>query len=104
MARWKWIRARCLHVSTLGRLRGRPLDGRRGGREWLAISPYWYSFPSSLELAHGGEALMWHDVEGKHRLFVYEFLKNGSLDNFLFSGQESSDGRFLNWARRYDIA
>ncbi|KAL8481973.1 hypothetical protein ACS0TY_028209 [Phlomoides rotata] len=41
--------------------------------------------------------------EGKHRLLVYEFLKNGSLDSFLFSGQESSDGRFLNWARRYHI-
>lgn len=41
--------------------------------------------------------------EGKHRLLVYEFLKNGSLNGFLFSGRESSGGSFLNWARRYAL-
>ncbi|KAL1533730.1 lectin protein kinase family protein [Salvia divinorum] len=38
--------------------------------------------------------------EGKHRLLVYEFMKNGSLDSSLFP----SDGKVLNWACRYSIA
>ncbi|KAI0530857.1 hypothetical protein KFK09_000405 [Dendrobium nobile] len=38
--------------------------------------------------------------EGRHRLLVYEFMKNGSLDNFLFHGESGK----LNWATRYRIA
>ncbi|KDP30661.1 hypothetical protein JCGZ_16686 [Jatropha curcas] len=41
--------------------------------------------------------------EGRHRLLVYEFMKNGSLDNFLFSMNEDS-GKFLNWEHRFNIA
>lgn len=41
--------------------------------------------------------------EGKHRLLVYEFMKNGSLDNFLFSNEEQS-GKLLNWQSRFNIA
>ncbi|CAK7323597.1 unnamed protein product [Dovyalis caffra] len=41
--------------------------------------------------------------EGRHRLLVYEFMKNGSLDNFLFTAEEQS-GRLLNWEQRYNIA
>ncbi|KAE8685674.1 G-type lectin S-receptor-like serine/threonine-protein kinase [Hibiscus syriacus] len=37
--------------------------------------------------------------EGRHRLLVYEFLRNGSLDNFLFTQRES-----LNWENRFNIA
>ncbi|URD78868.1 serine threonine-protein kinase [Musa troglodytarum] len=40
--------------------------------------------------------------EGRHRLLVYEFMKNGSLDSFLFSG-ESSSGK-LSWSTRFSIA
>ncbi|PKA57660.1 G-type lectin S-receptor-like serine/threonine-protein kinase [Apostasia shenzhenica] len=39
--------------------------------------------------------------EGRHRLLVYEFMKNGSLDNFIFF---SGDSAKLNWAMRYKIA
>ncbi|KAL0438003.1 UNVERIFIED_CONTAM: G-type lectin S-receptor-like serine/threonine-protein kinase [Sesamum latifolium] len=39
--------------------------------------------------------------EGRHRLLVYEFMKNGSLDSFLFT---SKDKKVLTWARRYSIA
>ncbi|KAK4413272.1 G-type lectin S-receptor-like serine/threonine-protein kinase [Sesamum alatum] len=39
--------------------------------------------------------------EGRHRLLVYEFMKNGSLDSFLFTSQGK---KVLNWARRYSIA
>ncbi|KAL7241361.1 hypothetical protein ACSBR2_006888 [Camellia fascicularis] len=35
--------------------------------------------------------------EGRHRLLVYEFMKNGSLDNFLFTTEQQSR-KFLNWA------
>ncbi|KAL0438001.1 UNVERIFIED_CONTAM: G-type lectin S-receptor-like serine/threonine-protein kinase [Sesamum latifolium] len=41
--------------------------------------------------------------EGRHRLLVYEFMKNGSLDNFLFTSAEQS-GKHLNWEHRYNIA
>ncbi|KAG8378370.1 hypothetical protein BUALT_Bualt08G0130400 [Buddleja alternifolia] len=41
--------------------------------------------------------------EGRHRLLVYEFMKNVSLDNFLFISNEHS-GKHLNWENRYNIA
>ncbi|KAK6939796.1 Protein kinase domain [Dillenia turbinata] len=41
--------------------------------------------------------------EGRHRLLVYEFMKNGSLDNFLFVTEEQS-GKFLDWEHRFNIA
>ncbi|KAJ6855573.1 hypothetical protein NC651_040277 [Populus alba x Populus x berolinensis] len=41
--------------------------------------------------------------EGRHRLLVYEFMKNGSLDHFLFTTEEQS-GRLLNWEQRFNIA
>lgn len=41
--------------------------------------------------------------EGKHRLLVYEFMKNSSLDNLLFAMEENS-GKLLNWEYRFSIA
>ncbi|PSS31854.1 G-type lectin S-receptor-like serine/threonine-protein kinase [Actinidia chinensis var. chinensis] len=41
--------------------------------------------------------------EGRHRLLVYEFMRNGSLDNFLFTTEEQS-GKLLNWEYRFKIA
>ncbi|XP_043707778.1 G-type lectin S-receptor-like serine/threonine-protein kinase At1g34300 [Telopea speciosissima] len=41
--------------------------------------------------------------EGRHRLLVYEFMKNGSLDNLLFTSEEPS-GRLLDWETRFSIA
>ncbi|KAK9713793.1 hypothetical protein RND81_06G051800 [Saponaria officinalis] len=41
--------------------------------------------------------------EGRHRLLVYEFMKNGSLDSFLF-GPEASSDKFLTWENRFHIA
>ncbi|KAK8624071.1 hypothetical protein V6N13_065428 [Hibiscus sabdariffa] len=37
--------------------------------------------------------------EGRHRLLVYELLRNSSLDKFLFTPNES-----LNWENRFNIA
>ncbi|XVE60828.1 hypothetical protein DITRI_Ditri05aG0158000 [Diplodiscus trichospermus] len=41
--------------------------------------------------------------EGRHRLLVYEFMKNGSLDNFLFATEEHS-GKMLSWEYRFNVA
>ncbi|GLJ14333.1 hypothetical protein SUGI_0231080 [Cryptomeria japonica] len=40
--------------------------------------------------------------EGRHRLLVYEFMKNTSLDVFLFPSSEKS--RILDWETRLNIA
>ncbi|KAL6983170.1 hypothetical protein U1Q18_016563 [Sarracenia purpurea var. burkii] len=42
--------------------------------------------------------------EGRHRLLVYEFMKNGSLDSFLFTTEEEVSGKLLNWGYRFSIA
>lgn len=39
--------------------------------------------------------------QGRHRLLVYEFMRNGSLDNFLFA---TDSGKFLTWEYRFNIA
>ncbi|XVF50917.1 hypothetical protein PTKIN_Ptkin04bG0142200 [Pterospermum kingtungense] len=41
--------------------------------------------------------------EGSHRLLVYEFMKNGSLDKWIFPSYECRD-RFLDWPTRFNIA
>ncbi|KAM4131137.1 hypothetical protein ACJW30_01G155000 [Castanea mollissima] len=41
--------------------------------------------------------------EGRQRLLVYEFMKNGSLDNLLFVAENQSE-RLLNWEFRFNIA
>ncbi|KAJ4978037.1 hypothetical protein NE237_008817 [Protea cynaroides] len=41
--------------------------------------------------------------EGRHRLLVYEFMKNGSLDSFLFASEDPS-GKLLDWEARFNIA
>ncbi|KZV50928.1 G-type lectin S-receptor-like serine/threonine-protein kinase [Dorcoceras hygrometricum] len=49
--------------------------------------------------------LIGHCSEGRHRLLVYEFLKNGSLDSFLYgSDDELPEKKVLNWQIRYNIA
>ncbi|PIA40987.1 hypothetical protein AQUCO_02300040v1 [Aquilegia coerulea] len=41
--------------------------------------------------------------EGRHRLLVYEFMKNGSLDDFLFVKEEAS-AKLLDWKIRFNVA
>ncbi|XP_054782107.1 G-type lectin S-receptor-like serine/threonine-protein kinase At5g24080 isoform X2 [Prosopis cineraria] len=41
--------------------------------------------------------------EGSHRLLVYEFMKNGSLDKWIFLSYQGKD-RLLDWQTRFDIA
>ncbi|EXC05931.1 G-type lectin S-receptor-like serine/threonine-protein kinase [Morus notabilis] len=41
--------------------------------------------------------------EGQHRLLVYEFMKNGSLDKWIFPSYHARD-RLLDWKTRFHIA
>ncbi|KHN48391.1 G-type lectin S-receptor-like serine/threonine-protein kinase [Glycine soja] len=41
--------------------------------------------------------------EGSHRLLVYEFMKNGSLDKWIFPSYQGQD-RLLDWKTRLNIA
>ncbi|KAL9234641.1 hypothetical protein vseg_009491 [Gypsophila vaccaria] len=41
--------------------------------------------------------------EGRHRLLVYEYMRHGSLDSFLFE-TELSSGKCLSWEHRFNIA
>ncbi|CAA6675520.1 unnamed protein product [Spirodela intermedia] len=61
-----------------------------------------------LEGVTQGEAEFWAEVasvgfcaEGKHRLLVYEYLENGSLDRLLFASDAT---KVLNWEKRYAVA
>ncbi|KAI7750161.1 hypothetical protein M8C21_003120 [Ambrosia artemisiifolia] len=43
--------------------------------------------------------------ESRHRLLVYEFMKNSSLDTFLFAPEEQLQSvKMLNWESRFNIA
>lgn len=41
--------------------------------------------------------------EGSHRLLVYEFMKNGSLDKWIFPTHHNQD-RILDWSTRFHVA
>ncbi|KAI4352838.1 hypothetical protein L6164_007052 [Bauhinia variegata] len=41
--------------------------------------------------------------QGRHRLFVFEFMKDESLDKFLSANEEQS-GKLLSWEYRFNIA
>ncbi|KAG9141692.1 hypothetical protein Leryth_025340 [Lithospermum erythrorhizon] len=42
--------------------------------------------------------------EGSHRLLVYEFMKNGSLDQWIFPSYNNSRNKQLDWPTRFQIA
>jgi serine/threonine protein kinase len=42
-------------------------------------------------------------IEGEHRLLVYEYIPNGSLDKYLFDKQGGGQRVVLDWSRRYQI-
>ncbi|XP_047342382.1 G-type lectin S-receptor-like serine/threonine-protein kinase At5g24080 [Impatiens glandulifera] len=44
-----------------------------------------------------------YSSEGSHRLLVYEFMKNGSLDKWIFLSRDCRD-RLLDWSTRFNIA
>jgi len=43
-------------------------------------------------------------IEGEHRLLLYEYIPNGSLDKYLFDKQGGGQRVVLEWSRRYRIA
>jgi hypothetical protein len=42
-------------------------------------------------------------IHGDERMLVYEYMANGSLDTFIFGGNDKSRNNFLMWRRRFDI-
>ncbi|KAI5077026.1 hypothetical protein GOP47_0009091, partial [Adiantum capillus-veneris] len=43
-------------------------------------------------------------VKKQHRVLVYEYVKNGSLDKWLFCNHRDDPAMFLHWRQRYNIA
>uniref|UniRef100_J3MHD8 non-specific serine/threonine protein kinase n=2 Tax=Oryza brachyantha TaxID=4533 RepID=J3MHD8_ORYBR len=69
-------------------------DGHQGDREWLTEVSYLgqYSHPNLVEL-------IGYCCDDDHRLLVYEYMANGSLENHLF--RRSCN---LSWTTRVKIA
>ncbi|KAJ0986284.1 hypothetical protein J5N97_004640 [Dioscorea zingiberensis] len=42
--------------------------------------------------------------EGSHRLLVYEYMSNGSLDKWIFPSYDQRDKKLLDWKTRFEIA
>eukprot|EP01018_Ginkgo_biloba_P000045 Gb_32319 [translate_table: standard] len=40
----------------------------------------------------------------QHRLLVYEFMENGSLDKHIFGGEENNNRAILSWQTRFNVA
>eukprot|EP01018_Ginkgo_biloba_P000046 Gb_32320 [translate_table: standard] len=40
----------------------------------------------------------------QHRLLVYEFMENGSLDKHIFGGEENNSRAILSWPTRFNVA
>ncbi|GAB4836882.1 hypothetical protein Ancab_001793 [Ancistrocladus abbreviatus] len=60
---------------------------------------FWAEVSTIGKINHINLVRMWgYCLEGKHRLLVYEYVQNGSLDKHLFSGSS------LGWKERFKIA
>ncbi|KAJ8427903.1 hypothetical protein Cgig2_012239 [Carnegiea gigantea] len=61
---------------------------------------FWAEVSTIARINHMNLARMWGFCsEGKHRLLVYEFVENGSLDKHLFANEN-----FLAWKDRFKVA
>ncbi|KAL2520088.1 G-type lectin S-receptor-like serine/threonine-protein kinase [Forsythia ovata] len=76
------------------------LEGIEQGEKQFRMEVVTISSTHHLNLAR----LLGFCSEGRHRLLVYEFMKNGSLDKFLFTSDEQSCKEVRNWGYRYNIA
>ncbi|KAL7195225.1 hypothetical protein ACSBR1_035443 [Camellia fascicularis] len=63
---------------------------------------FWAEVSIIGKLNHRNLVKMWgFCAEGEHKLLVYEYMENGSLDKLLFADSSSSA---LGWEHRYNIA
>ncbi|XP_028089075.1 putative receptor protein kinase ZmPK1 [Camellia sinensis] len=63
---------------------------------------FWAEVSIIGKLNHRNLVKMWgFCAEGEHKLLVYEYMENGSLDKLLFTDSPSSA---LDWEHRYNIA
>ncbi|KAH1090585.1 hypothetical protein J1N35_017842 [Gossypium stocksii] len=75
------------------------LEGIKQGKKQFRMEVATISGTHHLNLVR----LIGFCAEGHHRLLVYEFMKNESLDNFLFTTEELS-GKMLSWEYHCNVA
>ncbi|XP_055959910.1 probable serine/threonine-protein kinase PBL10 [Mercurialis annua] len=99
-----WIEEHSLKAVSARRVTGtaiavKMLDpmGIQGQQEWLTEIKYLGQFyhPNLVKL-------IGYCLENDHRLLVYEFMPNGSLENHIFIGE--TDIKALSWDRRIKVA
>lgn len=78
----------------------RPAAVKKLGNILQGEEEFWAEVSTIARINHMNVARMWGFCsEGKHRLLVYEFVENGSLDKHLFSDQNS-----VGWKERFKVA
>ena len=66
---------------------------------------FWAEVSTLGGINHMNLARMWGFCsEGRHRLLVYEYVANGSLDKQLFSSSDANNNVILEWDTRFKIA
>jgi hypothetical protein len=75
------------------------LEGMEEGEKQFRMAVSTISCTHHLNLVR----LIGFCCERSHRLLVYEFMQNKSLDNFLFQ-TDDKPGKLLNWESRFNIA
>lgn len=80
---------------------GRVVAVKRLERISQGEAEFWAEVSIIGRINHMNLVRMWgFCAEDKHRILVYEYMKNGSFDKFLFSNSSES----LVWTKRFDIA
>ncbi|KAJ4977928.1 hypothetical protein NE237_008708 [Protea cynaroides] len=66
---------------------------------------FWAEVSTFGRINHMNLVRMWGFCSEKiHRLLVYEYVENGSLDKHLFSNHDSDEHTLLGWKERFKIA
>ncbi|XP_031126960.1 putative receptor protein kinase ZmPK1 [Ipomoea triloba] len=78
---------------------GRAVAVKRLGDEFQGEEQFWAEMTTIGKINHMNLVRMWgFCAEGKHRLLVYEYVQNSSLDNHIYTSN------FLGWKERFEVA
>ncbi|XP_031126961.1 putative receptor protein kinase ZmPK1 [Ipomoea triloba] len=78
---------------------GRAVAVKRLGDEFQGEEQFWAEITTIGKINHMYLVRMWgFCAEGKHRLLVYEYVQNSSLDNHIYTSN------FLGWKERFEVA